>query len=126
MSYTLAALLAVAAAVLVDLAVLRTGLLGRRAFWAAYAIVLFFQLVVNGVLTGLRIVRYDRDRILGPRLAFAPVEDLLFGFALVTLTLSLWVWAGRRARPAGAASACRAPPQPDRPPGGADRPGRER
>jgi hypothetical protein len=30
------------------------------------------------------------------RIAFAPVEDLAFGFALVVLTLVLWVWLGRR------------------------------
>ena len=96
MSYTIAALLGVAVAVLVDLFVLRTRLVRRRAFWTAYAIVLFFQLVVNGLLTGLRVVRYDPGRIIGWRLAFAPVEDLLFGFALVTLTLSTWVWLGRR------------------------------
>jgi hypothetical protein len=27
---------------------------------------------------------------------YAPVEDLVFGFALVLLTLDLWVWWGRR------------------------------
>ncbi|MCW2596237.1 MAG: hypothetical protein JWP39_2125, partial [Jatrophihabitans sp.] len=37
------------------------------------------------------------DQILGLRLIYAPIEDLLFGFALVTATLTLWVWAGRRA-----------------------------
>ncbi|HVU92411.1 MAG TPA: lycopene cyclase domain-containing protein [Jatrophihabitans sp.] len=105
MTYTGAALLGVLAALLLDLAVLRTSLVRRRAFWAAYAIVLFFQLLVNGTLTGLRIVRYDRSTIIGWRVAYAPVEDLLFGFALVLVTLSLWVAAGRRAarrpRPAG-------------------------
>ena len=30
------------------------------------------------------------------RILYAPVEDLLFGFALVVLTLSLWVLWGRR------------------------------
>jgi lycopene cyclase domain-containing protein len=94
-SYTLAAVLAVVVVALLDLVVLRTRLLRRRAFWTAYGIVLVFQLIVNGVLTGLRIVRYDPHRILGPHLAFAPVEDLLFGFAMVSLTLTLWVWAGR-------------------------------
>jgi lycopene cyclase domain-containing protein len=100
MTYTEAALLAVALAVLLDLTVLGTRLVGRTAFWVSYGIVLFFQLIVNGLLTGLKIVRYDSAQILGPRLAFAPVEDLLFGFALVTLTLSVWVWVGRR-MPAG-------------------------
>ena len=99
MTYTWAAVLGVLAAALLDLAGLRTRLLRRRAFWVAYAIVLFFQLVVNGLLTGLKIVRYDPDAILGLRVAYAPVEDLLFGFAMVLATLSLWVWAGRRGGP---------------------------
>lgn len=97
MSYTAAAVLGLVAAVCVDLAALRTALLRRKAFWTAYAIVAFFQLVVNGLLTGLKVVRYDRDRILGWRIAYAPAEDLLFGFALVLTTLSLWVWWGRLA-----------------------------
>jgi len=97
MSYTALAVLGVLLAALLDLAVLRTRLLRRKAFWTAYAIMVFFQLLVNGVLTGLRVVRYDPDRIIGWRIAFAPVEDLLFGFAMVLTTLSLWVWWGRRA-----------------------------
>ena len=96
MTYTQAALIGVVGAVLVDVAVLRTRLLARKVFWVSYAIVVAFQLVVNGVLTGRDVVRYDEGAILGPRLAWAPVEDLLFGFALVLLTLSTWVWLGRR------------------------------
>ena len=114
MSYTAAALLGVLGAVLVDLALLRTNLLRRKAFWTAYAIVAFFQLIVNGLLTGLHVVRYDRARILGPRIVYAPVEDLLFGFAMVLVTLSLWVWWGRLAARA-TSRAGRAVP---RPPGG--------
>jgi len=94
-NYTVLALIGVAAAIAVDVA-LRTHLLRQRGFWTAYAIVLFFQLVTNGVLTGLPVVRYDSDRILGLRLVYAPVEDLLFGFAMVTITLSLWTRFGAR------------------------------
>jgi lycopene cyclase domain-containing protein len=96
-NYTISAVLGVLAAGALDLAVLRTRLLRRKAFWTAYAIVLFFQLIVNGLLTGLEIVRYDPSTILGRRLAYAPVEDIAFGFALALATLSLWVWLGRRA-----------------------------
>ena len=99
MTYTGLALAGVVAAVLVDTALLRTRLLRRRIFWTAYAIVLLFQLVVNGILTGRQVVRYDPAAVLGPRLAYAPVEDLLFGFALVTCTLSGWVWLGRPSHP---------------------------
>jgi lycopene cyclase domain-containing protein len=95
-SYTAAALLGVLGAVLVDLVVLRTRLVTRVVFWSTYPIVIVFQLLSNGILTGRHIVIYDPAAILGLRIAYAPVEDLLFGFALVLLTLSLWVWLGRR------------------------------
>ena len=98
MTYSQASAAAVVATVALDLGVLRTKLLGRKSFWTAYGIVVFFQLLTNGVLTGRRIVRYDEGRILGPRVACAPVEDLGFGFALTTQTMCWWVWLGRRAR----------------------------
>lgn len=96
MTYTAAALVGVAGAVLIDLFVLRVRLLGRVVFWATYPIVFAFQLLSNGILTGRRIVVYAPDAILGWRIVYAPVEDLLFGFAMVLLTLDLWVWWGRR------------------------------
>lgn len=110
MSYTQLAVLAVVLAVITDLWVFRTRLLTRKAFWASYGIIVFFQLLTNGVLTGFRIVRYDGEQIIGSttptdgpppfigdgRLVYAPVEDLMFGFALLMLTLVLWVWWGRR------------------------------
>jgi lycopene cyclase domain-containing protein len=96
-SYSALAVTAVVAVLVVDLAVLRTRLVTRRVFWATYAIVLVFQLLMNGVLTGLGVVTYDPAAIWGPRIAYAPVEDLLFGFAMVTLTLASWAAVNRRA-----------------------------
>jgi lycopene cyclase domain-containing protein len=93
-SYTLAAVIAVLVALLVDLAVLRTRLVLGRAFWLTYPIVLAGQLISNGILTGRRIVRYDPHAILGLRVVYAPVEDLAFGFALVLTALALWVRLG--------------------------------
>jgi len=123
MNYTFAAVLGVVAVAVLDLVVIRTKLLLRKAFWTAYAIVLCFQLVVNGLLTGLPVVRYDPGRIAGLRIVYAPVEDLLFGFAMVTLTLVLWVWAGRAAITRDA-PATRPAVRPGRPgPGGPARPG---
>jgi lycopene cyclase domain-containing protein len=83
-------------ALAIDLLLTRTALVRRKAFWVSYAIVLIGQLLVNGVLTGARVVRYDPRAIIGVRVIFAPVEDLLFGFAMVLITLSSWVWLGRR------------------------------
>lgn len=96
MSYTLAALLGLAGSVVLDVAVLRTRVLARRAFWVGYAIVVVFQLVTNGVLTGRGVVLYDPHAITGLRIVYAPVEDLFFGFALVVQTLAWWVFWGRR------------------------------
>ncbi len=97
MTYTVAAALGVLSAVVLDLAILRTRLLTRRTWWATYPIVLVAQLVSNGVLTGRGVVRYAPDAILGVRVAYAPVEDLAFGFALVLSSLAVWVWLGGRA-----------------------------
>lgn len=112
MSYTVAALLVAAVTVLLDLLVLRTRVLVRKAFWTAYTIVVFFQLLTNGILTGRGIVAYSSTAVAGVgsqlgrtppflghgRIAYAPFEDLLFGFALVVQTLSWWVFWGRRLR----------------------------
>ena len=65
MTYTGIALAVVALTLVLDLAVLRTRLVLRRAFWTSYAIILVFQLLVNGVLTG-RTGRHLR-RVRGPR-----------------------------------------------------------
>ena len=68
MSYSALALLGVGAAVVLDLFVLRTRLLTRRIFWVSYAIIVFFQLITNGILTGRDIVIYDPHAILGLRI----------------------------------------------------------
>lgn len=109
MTYTQIAVAAVLVAIGLDLA-LRTRLVTRRVFWVSYAIIVFFQLVSNGVLTGSGTVHYDGEAIIGGsspegsrppflgdgRVAFAPVEDLLFGFAMILYSQSLWVFWGRR------------------------------
>src|SRR6266567_1307207 len=96
MTYTAAAVLGVLGALVLDLGVLRTRLVTRVIFWATYPIIFGFQLLANGILTGRGVVRYNPAAILGPRLVYAPVEDLAFGFALVLMSLSVWVWLGRR------------------------------
>jgi lycopene cyclase domain-containing protein len=88
--YTVASAAGVVLAVLLELLVLRTGLFRDPRYWVALAIVAAFQLLVNGVLTCPPIVSYDPVEILGPRIACAPVEDLGFGFAMVTTTIALW------------------------------------
>jgi lycopene cyclase domain-containing protein len=74
----------------------RVRLFTRRAFWTSYAIILPFQLLTNWWLTSRNIVKYRSGAIIGWRIASAPVEDLLFGFALILGVLTLWVKLGRR------------------------------
>ena len=96
MSYTAIAICAVLAAIALDLLIIRSDLLKRKAFWTSYAIILPFQLLTNWWLTSRNIVMYQSSTILGPRIASAPIEDLLFGFALVLSVLSMWVYWGRK------------------------------
>jgi hypothetical protein len=109
MTYTELTIIGVIVVSVLDFWVFRTRLLKRKVFWVSYSIVIFFQLVTNGILTGYGIVEYDGNAIIGSstpadspppfigdgRLVFAPIEDLLFGFCLVMLTLITWVWLGK-------------------------------
>ncbi|OMB97086.1 lycopene cyclase domain-containing protein [Mycobacterium colombiense] len=91
--YALPAALAVLLVFALELAVLRTGLFRRPAYWLSMLIVLGFQIPVDGWLTKLSspIVSYDDRQLSGVRFPFdIPVEDFLFGFALVTAVLLLW------------------------------------
>ena|ERR687893_953917 len=99
MEYTIASVAAVIVVVAVELLWLRTGIFATATYWIAYGIIVFFQILVDGWLTKLSspIVLYNRDEFSGWRVFFdSPVEDFLFGFALVTLPIMLWERAGRR------------------------------
>lgn len=96
--YTAAASVAVVLVVVAEVAWLRTGLFRTRAYWLSMAIVVFFMVLVDGWLTKLSapIVLYNPDEFSGVRVPWdIPIEDYLFGFALVTLVMLLWDRAGR-------------------------------
>ena len=99
--YTVGAVVAVVAVVVLELRVLHTGLLRSRAYWIAMAICYGFMIAVNGWLTKLTapIVIYNRHETTGWRFPWdIPVEDYLFGFALLTLTMLLWDTAAPKQR----------------------------
>ena len=98
MEYTWASIVACLMVIGVELFWLRTGLFRRVTFYVSWAIILFFMVLVDGWLTKLSapIVLYNRDENSGIRFPWdIPVEDYLFGFALITLTMLLWERAGR-------------------------------
>ena len=96
MSYTQIAICAVIVALIFDLFISKRKLTTRKVFWTSYAIIVFFQLITNWWLTSRNIVMYSDQAIIGMRIASAPVEDLLFGFAMVLLVLDLWVYWGKK------------------------------
>jgi lycopene cyclase domain-containing protein len=91
--------------------ILRTGLLRDRRFWITMAIIAFFQVLVDGWLTCRPIVAYAEAQFSSIRFGCSPaellprtgrevgmpVEDLVFGFTMITQTLQWWIWWGRRA-----------------------------
>ncbi|MCL8027591.1 lycopene cyclase domain-containing protein [Nocardioides bruguierae] len=96
--YTATALASLAIVVGLELLVLRTGIFRTTQYWVAMAIVMAFQVPVDGWLTKLSdpIVLYNPDHMTGWRVPWdIPVEDFVFGFAMVTLALMLWVRFGR-------------------------------
>ena len=96
MIYSDIALNAVLLAVMLDLFLLRSQIITRGIFWLTYGLIVPFQLLTNWWLTSKNIVMYSPDQIIGRRLAGAPIEDLLFGFSLLVMTLSLWEFYTKR------------------------------
>ena len=96
MIYSDIAIAAFAIAVMVDLFIFKNSMLTRAAFWTSYAIILPFQLLTNWWLTSRNIVMYNPGAIIGTRICSAPIEDLLFGFALVLSVMGMWEFWGRR------------------------------
>ena len=87
--YTLLAVLSVGVALLLD-RWLHTMVVRTRVFWIAMGIMFLFKIPSNGYLTWRPIVLYNPDQFLGIRLWTIPLEDFLFGFGLITVTLVLW------------------------------------
>lgn len=113
--YTAATVLTMGAVVLLELLLLRTGLFRRLQYWLTMAIVLAFQVPVDGWLTRFPdpVVRYASDRISGLRFPLdIPVEDFGFGWAMVTFALLLWSAAGRHSNPGPGPSATLPDAQP--------------
>jgi lycopene cyclase domain-containing protein len=92
LGYTLPAVVAVLAVCALEVGLLHTGLFRRPAYWLSMAIVLGFQIPVDGWLTkhSAPIVIYNERQTSGIRFPLdIPIEDFLFGFAMVTAVLLL-------------------------------------
>ncbi len=97
--YPLFTVVAIVAVVVVELAWFRTGIFRTAQYWLAIAITFFFQSLVDGWLTKLSdpIVIYNPAQQSGLRFPWdIPIEDFGFGWAMVTLTILVWLRLGRR------------------------------
>ncbi|WP_246003546.1 lycopene cyclase domain-containing protein [Nocardioides aurantiacus] len=102
LEYTVFAVLSVVVVVALELLWFRTGVFRSLQYWLAMAIVMGFQVPVDGWLTKLSdpIVLYEEREMTGWRIPWdIPVEDFAFGFSMVTLTLLLWLRLGHRPDP---------------------------
>lgn len=91
--YTVLTVLSIVAVVLVEVLWFRTGIFRSAQYWWSMAIVVVFQIPVDGWLTKLSapVVIYNEHEMLGVRFPWdIPVEDFGFGFAMVTLVILLW------------------------------------
>jgi lycopene cyclase domain-containing protein len=93
--YTIVAALSVILVVVLD-RVLRTRLTSRAEFWVFIAVMFGFKVIFNGYLTWRPIVIYGPEFFLNIRMGTIPLEDFLFGFGMITLTVVLWEFARKR------------------------------
>ncbi|MGD9015683.1 MAG: lycopene cyclase domain-containing protein [Candidatus Omnitrophota bacterium] len=68
----------------------------RKEFYLFLIIILCFKFFVNGYLTGQYIVIYNPRFFLGLRLGSIPIEDFLFGFSMVTMSIIFWEYFKKR------------------------------
>jgi lycopene cyclase domain-containing protein len=90
LTYTQVTVYALIITIFFDMFVTRNSLLSTLRFWISYSIILPFQLMTNWWLTSREIVTYNPESIMGLRVAGAPFEDLIFGFAMILAVMSMW------------------------------------
>jgi len=86
--YTLLACLSVIITILLDW-ISGINVLRRKIFYLFFAVILCIKFVVNGYLTSW-IVLYNPQQFLGYRIGTIPLEDFLFGFSMVTMSIIFW------------------------------------
>ena len=86
--YTLLAALSVLVTIIIDH---QSGvrILRQKLYYLFFAVIIGFKLLVNGYLTR-HIVMYNPEFFMGIRIGTIPLEDFLFGFSMVTISIVCW------------------------------------
>ena len=87
--YTAIVLILLGFVILLDL-LLKTKLFRKSRTYHFSALLLLMMLIFNGYLTGRPIVLYHKQYMLNFRIFTIPIEDFLYGFALVFLVLIIY------------------------------------
>ncbi|KXK08090.1 MAG: lycopene cyclase domain-containing protein [Candidatus Dojkabacteria bacterium] len=74
------------------LAFIRPVLVMKRNYLIFLAVTLVLFLVFNSILTGIPIVSYGADEILGIRIGTIPIEDFVYNSVMLTLYLLVYNW----------------------------------
>ncbi len=93
--YTLLGIVSVIITVVID-KLSGVNILKRKMFYLFFLIIMVFKFLVNGYLTGKDIVLYNPEFFLGLRIGSIPLEDFLFGFGMVALTIIFWEYFKKR------------------------------
>lgn len=94
--YTLPAALSAIVTVTLDLFILRTRVVTTRHFLRFIGFMTIGFLICNGVLTALPVVTYNPAEMVDIRFFSIPVEDFIYGFSLVTSTISIYEFLNRK------------------------------
>lgn len=105
--YPALAIAAAVAVVVLELAVIRSGLFRQSAYWISMAICFAFMIPVDGWLTkrSAPIVTYRPEDTSGITPIWdIPLEEYVYAFALLTLVMLVWDALGTRERASGASA----------------------
>ena len=99
--YTVLTAFAVVAVVVAELVYFKSGIFTTAQYWWSIVIIFAFQVLVDGWLTKLSapivIYRSSDTSDIYPIWNIL-VEEYVYAFALLTLTMACWDWLGRRER----------------------------
>jgi len=87
--YTILAFSSVFITIAID-KITKIKVLKKPEFYIFLLIILCFKILVNGYLTATEIVMYNPVFFMGLRIGSIPLEDFLFGFSMVTLSVVFW------------------------------------
>ena len=93
--YTFLALISVVLVLILDVFIAETKLITKSKFWLFQAICFVLQFVVDGFLTWRPIYIVNPDKILKIYLFTTPLENFIFGFSMLTLTVVCFEWLTR-------------------------------